>query len=513
MAKRRRGWVIAGVVLSLLVLAVIIAASVADEPLRQYVEDKANSVLPGFHVTIGALDLHPLTLSADLRDVVVRQDIHPDPPVLSIPRVNADAQLATLFSGQVGADLRVETPAFAINKKHIDGLFRRKDVEAPDDQAEPWQDRLRAAMAFRGTFYVNNGHLTYDEGRAASEPLRIDRIDVEVQNITNRPEENQEYPSKIRINAQFPDQSQIGLDGRVNLLAIPLPRVEADVKVDRLQLENLLPIAGRYNVQCRAGAVDINGRMKYSTESTDVAIKELRLQDAKIDYVHSAATKPKEVQHAKKIAEKAKEAHKDPTTRVKVEHGKVLNSEVGFVNKATDPDYRVFISDLDMEVENLSNRLEEGTGIVKITGKFLGSGPMEWNAAFRPEKPRPDFDMSVKIVRTKVESFNNILRAYGGVDTQHGMFAFFSELKVKDNQIRGYVKPLLKDVEMYDPEQDKDKPLAKKIYEAVIGGVLGVLENKPHKEAATITDLSGSVENPRANTWQIVGNLVQNAFF
>src|SRR5512146_1999073 len=187
MAKRRRGWVIAGVVLSLLVLAVIIAASVADEPLRQYVEDKANSVLPGFHVTIGALNLHPLTLSADLRDVVVRQDIHPDPPVLSIPRVSADAQLATLFSGPVGADLRVETPAFAINKTHIDGLFRRKDVEAPDDPAEPWQDRLRAAMAFRGTFYVNNGHLTYDEGKAASEPLRIDRIDAEVQNITNRP--------------------------------------------------------------------------------------------------------------------------------------------------------------------------------------------------------------------------------------------------------------------------------------------------------------------------------------
>ena len=147
--------------------------------------------------------------------------------------------------------------------------------------------------------------------------------------------------------------------------------------------------------------------------------------------------------------------HQGPTVRVKVEHGKVLNSEVGFVNKATDPDYRVFIGDMDMEVENLSNRLEEGTGIVKITGKFLGSGPMEWNAAFRPEKPRPDFDLSVKIVRTKVESFNNILRAYGDLDTQHGMFAFFSELKVKDNQIRGYVKPLLKDVEVYDPSRTR----------------------------------------------------------
>ena len=300
MAMRRRGWVIAVVVLSLLVLIIVLVASVADEPLRRYVEEQANSLLPGFHVTIGTLDLHPLTLSADLRDVVVRQDIHPDPPVLSIPHVTAGAQLAPLFSGQVGANLRIETPAIAINKRHVDGLFRRKDAEAPDEHGEPWQDRLRAATAFRGTFSVNNGHLTYDEGKTASEPFRIDRIDVEVQNITNRPEENQEYPSTLRVSAQFLDQSQLGLEGRANLLAIPVPRVEADLKVDRLQLENLLPIAGRYNVQCRAGALDINGRMKYSKDSTDVAIKELRLQDAKIDYVHSAATKPKEAQQGRR---------------------------------------------------------------------------------------------------------------------------------------------------------------------------------------------------------------------
>ena len=513
MAKRRRGWIVAVVVFGLLVLSVVLVASLADEPLPRYVEDQANSKFPGFHVTIGALDLHPLTLSADLRDIVVRQDIHPDPPVVSIPRVTADALLAPLFSGQVGADLRVETPVFAITRRHIDGLFRKRETEDINDQAEVWQNRLRESVAFRGMFSVNNGHLTYDDGKDASEPLRIDRIDVEVQNFTNRPEENQEYPSQVRMNAQFQDQSQMGLEGRANLLAIPMPRVEADLTVDRLQLKNLLPIAGRYNVQCTTGLLDLHARVKYSREATIVAINELRLQDAKIDYVHSAATKPKEVQRAKKVAEKANEAHKDPTTRIKVEHGKVVNSEIGFVNKATDPDYRVSISDMDIDVENLSNRLEEGTGIVKMTGKFMGSGLMELRAAFRPEKPRPDFDLHVKIVRTKVETFNNVLRAYGDMDTHQGMFAFFAELKVKDDQIRGYVKPLLKDVEVYEPEQDKDKPLTKKIYEAVVGGVLGILENKPRHEAATITDLSGPVENPHANTWQVVANLVQNAFF
>ena len=84
---------------------------------------------------------------------------------------------------------------------------------------------------------------------------------------------------------------------------------------------------------------------------------------------------------------------------------------------------------------------------------------------------------------------------------------------MKDNHIDGYVKPLLKDVEVYDPNQDKEKALTHKVYEAVVGGVLGLLQNRPRNEVATTTDMSGPVENPQANTWEIVEKLVQNAFF
>ena len=226
MPKRHRGWLIAGVILSVLILAAVMLASMAAEPVRRYIEGEANAALPGYHVTIRALDLHPLTLSVDLQDVVVRQDIHPEPPVLSIPHVIADAQLAPLFSGQVGADLHVETPMFAVNKKHVDGFFRRRDSEVV---REAWQDRLREAVGFRGTFYLNNGQLTYDEGKPNSEPLRVDRIDVQVHNITNRPEENDEYPSKVHVSVKFPDESHVQLEGRANWLAIPVPRLDAEL--------------------------------------------------------------------------------------------------------------------------------------------------------------------------------------------------------------------------------------------------------------------------------------------
>ena len=511
MSNHRRGWIIAAVIVGLLILVVVIVASVMDEPLRQYAEARAN-VLSGYRLTIGALDLHPLTLSVDLRDVVLRQDVHPDPPVLAIPLVTADARLAPLFSGKAAADLHVESPVFSLTRRQIERALRRGDEEEVKEEALVWQDRLREMLDFQAAFHMTNGHVVYHPG-TGSEPLHVQQIDVHILNITNRPDQHDVYPSKVHASANLPDQSRIQFDGQADLLAKPQLKVDADLKVQRLHIKHLLPAVERFNLQFRDGALDLNARVKHSSQSTVVAIDELLLDGAKIDYVHAAATKHKEIRRAEKVGQKAKEVHQDPSVLVKIEHGKILNSEMGFVNTATSPDYRVFITEMNVDLDNLSNRLEEGTGVVKVTGKFMGSGPTVATGTFRPEKPRPDFNLDVKIVKTQVKAFNDVLRAYGDADTTGGMFAFFSELSVKDNRIDGYVKPLLKDVEVYDPSQDKEKALAQKAYEAVVSGVLGLLENRPRNEVVTTTDLSGPVESPHANTWQIVEKLVQNAFF
>jgi hypothetical protein len=198
---------------------------------------------------------------------------------------------------------------------------------------------------------------------------------------------------------------------------------------------------------------------------------------------------------------------------VKVSHGKILHSDVGFINKSTSPDYRVFLEDMNLELENFSNRKEEGMGIVKLTGNFMGSGQTVATGTFRPEKPNPDFNVQVRIVKTKVNALNKLLEAYGHLNASQGTFAFFSDMTVKNNRIDGYVKPFLKDVEVYDPQQDQDKETVKKLYEAVVNGVLALFKSTETDQVATETDVSGPVEYPNASTWQILEKLVQNAFF
>jgi hypothetical protein len=300
------------------------------------------------------------------------------------------------------------------------------------------------------------------------------------------------------------------LDSRADFLAKPNPRIEGDVKVEHFTLLTLRPLTGKYNVQLRQGAVDLTAHVKHAGPTTVVDVNDLLVEGAKVDYVHTAQTKPKEEQQVKKGAEKAKDVHQDPAVVVKVARGKILHSDVGFINKATSPDYRVFVSDLDLELQNFSNRPEEGMGTVKVTGSFMGRGPTEVKGSFRPEKPSPDFKVMVRIVKTPVERLNKVLEAHGHIAGQ-GTFAFFSDMTVKNNRIEGYVKPFLKDVQVYDPEQDQDKT-TKKLFETVVNGVLDLFKNTTG-QVATKTDVSGPVENPQASTWQVLEKLVENAFF
>jgi hypothetical protein len=499
----KRTWSIVAIVLALFIAGVFIAASLIDEPLRRYIERQANEKLDGYELSVARLDLHPIGLSIDLQGVVLTRTTSGNLRFLEVPHWTASVQWTDLLRGEVVTDHDMQGPIIQLPQT---------TEERAEKKLEAWQDAATSIYPITiNRLVIHDGRLLY--GGKRGEPIRLEHIDVEAKNIRNVASKSGGQPSELHVSAQLAEQGHIQMDGHADLFAKPNPAFDVELRLQRVELKHLLPVTGRYNVQLRSGALDMSGRMQHSSQATVMAIDTFILDDAKIDYVHAAATKDIERTHVKKGAERAKEAHTDPTVQLKVEHGKILHSEIGFVNKAVSPDYRVFMTDMNVDLDSLSNRLEEGTGVVKMTGKFMGSGPTVVTGRFRPEKPRPDFDLDVKIIKTQVKSFNDLVQAHGDVDTKSGTFAFFSELSVKNNRIDGYVKPFLKDVEVYDPAQDKDKALTHKVYEAVIGGVLGLFENAPRDEVATVTDLSGPVENPQANTWQIVGKLVQNAFF
>jgi hypothetical protein len=172
----------------------------------------------------------------------------------------------------------------------------------------------------------------------------------------------------------------------------------------------------------------------------------------------------------------------------------------------------VSLTHTNLTIENFSNQKSDGLGKVRLTGRFMDSGPLLVTAAFRPETSGPDFDVDARIENVDLRTMNDLLRAHAKFDVVSGVMSVYSEMHVKNGGIEGYVKPLFFDLVAYDPEQDSDKSLSQKVKERVVNVVGKVLKNRQREQVATVVPVSGPLQNPKAGTLETVLGLVQNAF-
>ena len=504
----RRHWMAIGIPIAILLIIAYTIAFLIDEPLRRYTEAKMNHALKGYTARIGKLDFHPLGYSLDLWEVVVTQDAHPDPAVLRIARLSASVHWRALLSGRLVGDIELEKPTVYLNLPQA-----RKEIADPTPVKERgWQDALEAVYPLKiNHFEIRDGDITYvDQG--PFKPLRIRSLELVATNIRNRLGKRP-YPSDVRFSALVFESGRLSADGQANFLAEPNPTFRGDVELATIELDYFKPITNRYNLWVDKGLLSAAGHVEYGQETKTVALTHATIDGIHVDYVHTGPTAVAERETREKAAAAAKEASNAPDLRVRIDELRLTKSTVGFVNKATTPSYRVFLSDADGRLTNLSNQQIEGTAAAKLKGAFMGSGTATADATFKAEKSGTSFDIGVRVEEVDVTKLNDIFRAYGRFDVSAGRFYFYSELDAKDGAVTGYVKPLFKDLKVYDKQQDKSKPLVRKMYERIVSGVAKVLKNRPRDEVATKAEVLGRIDNPKVGTVAALIRLVQNAFF
>ena len=497
-----------GVIIVLCVVLGLILIFI-DEPLRRYAEQAFNRHVDGYTLAIETLHFHPIGLSVDFENVRLVQHGHPDPPVVTLQRWHAGIHWQALLHGSLVSDHRIERPVVRITRTQAKAEARD---ETPLEE-RGWQEAVLAVYPFKvDVLTIIDADISYRD-RPQSKPLHVDHLNVEADNIRNVQFNDRTYPSHLHLDGRVFDSGHIAMEGAANFLSEPHLGLKVDAVLERVPLDDVTPVIGRVNVQLTQGLLSTQGHLEYSPVIKQAMLRDLMLEGVHVDYVHSAQTQEAEKKVGETAVRTAQTLNHHPEWLLRIDHAKILNSEIGFVNEATTPHYRVYLSDANIGLDNFSNQLTEGAAYVKMTGKFMGSGLTQFSGTFRPETDSPDFDLQVRMVKTKMQSLNDVLRAYGDFDVVQGVFSFFTELRVKNAAIQGYVKPLFKDVDVYDPEQDRDKALAQKIYEGIVGGTVTMLENRPRNEVATLADVSGPLTNPKLSTWQVVVKLIQNAFF
>ncbi len=496
-------------IFALVAMVLYVISFFLDEPLRRRTEATANKHLKGYTLRLPGLKIQLVGGSVTLEGLTVVQDAHPDPPIASFPKVKATISWRDIIHGRIVARVVFDRPKMYINLQQLKSEL--KSEEKVKDRG--WQEAIKAVYPLKiNRLVINDGSISYMD-KDPKRPLNLSHLNVRASNIRNIETEKDVYPSTLHLDSVIFESGHGTFNGNANFLSQPVLGLKVEFKFQKIPLNYFKPVAARSNLDIRNGLASLSGRIEYSPTIASAQVEDLTIRDLTMDYVHTAQTATAEKKRAKKVGKAAKAVSNKPEIQLRLAQFRLTGSNLGVVNKDADPPYRVFIADTDFTMTNLTNHFIEGPAKANLSGKFMGSGITKASAEFRPEKDGPDLDLQVKIEDTRLKDMNELFRAYGNFDVSAGSFLFYSDLKVRNDTVSGYVKPLFKDMKVYDKRKDQEKSAFHKLYEMLVEGVAKLLENKPRQELATKADISGPIKNPQMSNFQVVVQLVKNAFF
>lgn len=186
---------------------------------------------------------------------------------------------------------------------------------------------------------------------------------------------------------------------------------------------------------------------------------------------------------------------------------------IQYKDLSSRPHVDIAMTNVNLLAENLRNSYDSSAVLpasIHATADVY-EGKMRFDARLNPLADSPTFDMSAELNNTNLVKLNDFFQAYARVDVNDGRFGLYTEVAAKDEQFKGYVKPVVKNLDILGKEDRKDN-LLQKLWEAFAGGAGKLFENKNKDQVATKVPFEGRLDDPKTNIWVAITNILQNAF-
>lgn len=191
----------------------------------------------------------------------------------------------------------------------------------------------------------------------------------------------------------------------------------------------------------------------------------------------------------------------------------INQGKIQYIDQFSSPKVDINMTDVNVLALNLKNSYDS-TALLPASVKAdadIYEGTLDFNLKLNPLADKPTFDMNAELKETNLVLLNDFFKAYANIDVNKGTFGMYTEVAAKQGAFTGYVKPIVKGLDVYGPE-DKDDNIFRKLWEALVGGAGEVLENQPKDQFATKIPFEGRLDDPKANIWITIANVIQNAF-
>jgi Domain of Unknown Function (DUF748). len=406
----------------------------------------------------------------------------------------------------------MDHPTVRLTRSQAMPVARDAKKKAPSiEEQQTWQDKVLSLMPVTMSVALKDADVTYIE-KEGTPPLHLSHMNLYTGPVRNIRSERGEYPTDITLDSRMNEDGTLRAQGHLDVFAKPHPSVKLDIRVENFDLGRLLPLTSRYHIRLYQGRVSTDGSVEYAPWTKLIQLRDLKVEQAFVNYVYEPQARKPEKHAAKKAADKATDMARRPETIIQIERVKVVDSEFGVVHAGVDPPYRAFFNRLSVEAKNFSNRIKDKTAEVTVKGAFMGTGVLEARGMFRPETNAPDFDVSVRLAGVQAKMLNDALHAHGNIDVAGGELSVYSQITVQQGHIRGYVKPLIRRLNIYDRDQDRGKGALHTLYEGALDAATAALENDERDEVGTKIEVTGEVRQTQIDTWQAASSLIRNAF-
>jgi hypothetical protein len=198
---------------------------------------------------------------------------------------------------------------------------------------------------------------------------------------------------------------------------------------------------------------------------------------------------------------------------LKINRFEVINGTLRYRDEGSKPVVDVELNNASLIAQNLTNSYDSTSQLpARIKGSAnVYEGQLDFTVRINPMADNPTFDMNLNLQETNLIKLNSFFQAYAKVDVNKGIFGLYAEAAAKDGKFVGYVKPLIKDLDVLGKEDRKDNIL-RKLWEGAVGSVGQVFKNQEKDQVATKINFEGDIKNPNTSTWDTIANILGNAF-
>ena len=197
---------------------------------------------------------------------------------------------------------------------------------------------------------------------------------------------------------------------------------------------------------------------------------------------------------------------------------RINDGRITFRNFNSKPQVNMDASQVNASLYNLTNVVDlKGKRDARFDGKalLLGHAPLETTATFDPLGNFENFEFRLRAKDIELNRMNDFASAYGKFDFNAGHGDVVIEAKATKGQLTGYIKPLLRDVDVFNWQQDVEnekKGIFRSVWEALVGTTENVLKNQRKNQFATRVELRGSVHQRDVSAFQAFLQILRNGF-